>query len=236
MLVCISVKTMNVQFLLVSQSPRRRELLQLIGYPFSTAVAQADEESVTHPNPVVNVVETARLKTAVVFPQMDANIFTPKTVLLAADTTVALDNQMLNKPADDHEARQMLLVLKNRRHEVYTGVVLVDSKSGQEMSFTSTAVVTMRNYSEVEMAAYIATGDPLDKAGSYAIQHPTFRPVASLKGCYLNVMGLPICELLLALSRWSIPMIADLIAVAQAHQQYPCPHFQELQAQHTRAP
>ena len=226
---------MNIEFILASQSPRRRELIQLLGYPFQVMAANVDEDSITEPNPAVNVVQTAVLKSTKIAANLANASLPPHMLILAADTTVAFAGEMLNKPANDAEARQMLQRLRNRQHEVHTGVVLLEPASGREWRGVSTAVVTMRAYSDVEIDAYVATGDPLDKAGAYAIQHPQFRPAAHLQGCYCNVMGLPVCDLIVALEQFSGTTFSqsggiNYAAVQQAHLHYPCPTLTKLQS------
>ncbi|MCP4359472.1 MAG: septum formation protein Maf [Chloroflexi bacterium] len=210
-----------MKLLLASQSPRRRELIALLGLPFTALAADADEESVTNPDPAVNVVETAVLKSAVIQTQLAAK--QERTLIVTADTIVALAGHMLNKPEDVAEAKCMLINLRHRTHEVHTGYVLTDIQSGQVIRGVHTARVTMRNYSDEEIETYVASGDPLDKAGAYAIQHPTFRPVAQLDGCFLSVMGLPVCDLILALQPFGLAEMADVSAVVHAHQNTPCP-------------
>lgn len=225
---------MQTQFILASQSPRRRELLQLLGFPFQVMVADVDEDSITTPDPTRNVVQTAQLKSDKIAGMLDTAVLPPRTFILAADTTVAFAGEMLNKPANDQEARQMLRRLRNTQHEVHTGVVLLEPDSGWAWQGVSTAVVTMRPYSDAEIDAYVATGDPLDKAGAYAIQHPQFRPVAQLEGCYCNVMGLPICDLIMALAKVLTPEALahiDLTAVQKAHLHYPCPSLDHIRSQ-----
>jgi MAF protein len=222
---------MCIQFILASQSPRRRELMQLLGFPFQVMAANVDEDSVTISDPVPNVVQTARLKLNAIAEQLNTAVLPPHTFILAADTTVAFAGEMLNKPANEQEAWQMLHRLRNRQHEVHTGFVLLEPGSGREWERVSTAVVTMRPYSNAEIEAYVATGDPFDKAGAYAIQHPQFRPVAHLQGCYCNVMGLPVCDLLMALADFLAPEVlapVDLTAVQKAHLHYPCPTLNRL--------
>ncbi len=211
-----------IKFILASQSPRRQELLALLGIPFVTAPAYADETSVTIADPVLNVQQTAVLKADIISSTWvrDKNVH---EILLAADTTVALDEQMLNKPVDVADARRMLLLMRNQQHEVLTGYVIRDLARGNEFVGVSRSVVTMRDYSDQAIAAYIATGNPMDKAGAYAIQDQYFHPVAQLEGCFLNVMGLPLCDLVLALNELGIEDRFEETAVQQAHQQYPCP-------------
>jgi septum formation protein len=225
---------MPIQFILASQSPRRRELIQLFGLPFRVMVADADEESITTPDPSRNVVQTARLKSKKIAERLATAVLPPHSLILSADTTVAFGGKMLNKPADAKEARQMLQYLRGQQHEVHTGFVLLQPDSGREWEGVSTAVVTMRPYSNVEIDAYVATGDPLDKAGAYAIQHPRFRPVAHLQGCSCTVMGLPVCELIMALAKFLTPEVVahiDLTAVQKAHLHYPCPSLNQLHSQ-----
>jgi MAF protein len=147
------------------------------------------------------------------------------TIIVAADTTVALEQQMLGKPKDKAEAAHMLTMLRGRTHEVYTGAVLLEVSSGRLIRGVHTAVVTMRPYSDEEIATYVATGDPLDKAGAYAIQHPQFQPVSHLQGCYLGVMGLSVCQLIELLGQLSIQRAGSSAAIQQAHRGYPCPIF-----------
>jgi MAF protein len=216
-----------VELILASQSPRRRELIKLLGCSFHVVSADVDESLVTDPDPAVNVVETARLKAVEIASQMKWANGTADAVIVAADTTVALTGEMLGKPTDAADARRMLRALRERPHEVHTGVVLLALKSGREASGVNTAVVTMRDYSDAEIEAYIASGDPMDKAGAYGIQHPEFRPVAQLDGCFMGVMGLSVCHLIQLLAELGLGVKAEVTAVVSAHQQYPCPVFAE---------
>lgn len=214
--------------ILASQSPRRRELIRLLNYPFSSLAADADEESVTHPDPAANVVHTAQLKAAIIAGRLQP--YQARAIIVAADTSVTLDGQMLNKPADEADARRMLVALRGREHEVHTGIVLLDPVSERMVTAVHTAIVTMRAYNDAEVDAYVATGDPLDKAGAYAIQHPVFAPVARLEGCYLGVVGLSVCQLLALLAQFDVPLRADLNAVEAAHNGFSCPLLAKLRA------
>lgn len=180
--------------ILASASPRRRSLIQLLGRPVSVRPAAVDEDSVSDPDPAVNVVRTARLKAEAAAAALDS-----EGIVIAADTTVVLDGDMLNKPAGAAEACAMLRRLRGRTHHVHTGLVVLDAGSGRASTAVSTTAVTMRDYDDAEIDAYVASGDPLDKAGSYAIQHAGFRPVAELSGCYTGVVGFPLCRLVGAL-------------------------------------
>jgi septum formation protein len=199
---------MKGELILASASPRRRELMQSLGLPFTIRPADVDEESVTDPDPVANVRQTAALKAGAVAAALaaEAGPQAPEAILVAADTTVALDGRMLAKPSGVDEAWQMLQLLRGRRHQVYTGITLLHLSSGRIMEDVAATAVTMRDYSDAEIAAYIATGDPLDKAGAYAIQHAQFRPAAALDGCYANVVGLPLCHLVCALQEMGVTL------------------------------
>ncbi len=131
---------------------------------------------------------------------------TANRLVVTADTTVLLDDQVLGKPRDDEHARELLLTLRGRWHRVVTGVVVSTLIDGQIhlRGASRTTPVLMRSYSEEEIAAYIATGDPLDKAGAYGIQNAQFQPTERIDGCYLNVVGLPICVLVNLLAEFKV--------------------------------
>lgn len=210
---------------LASQSPRRRQLIQLLGHPVEICVADVDESSITEPDPARNAVETAVLKATYI-----ATHHPGKEMIIAADTIVALGQRMLGKPRDAAEAQQMLTDLRDGQHQVHTGLVMLDGRSGRIETGVTTAVVTMRRYSQAEIAAYVASGDPMDKAGAYAIQHPIFQPVERLDGCYMAVVGLSVCDLIRLLDALGAPRLADLTAVHAAHAGFPCPIFPKLLA------
>ncbi len=209
--------------ILASASPRRQELIRLLGIEWETMIAAVDESSVHHLDPAMDVVQTAQLKARAV-----AERVTGAKIIIAADTTVVVDGERLNKPADEVEARKMLRQLRGRTHQVYTGIVLLDTATGQSISDIATIDVPMRHYSDDEIEAYIATGDPLDKAGAYAVQHPEFRPVSGLLGCYAGVMGLPLCHLTRALRRFGLSLTDDVATRCQQVHHYECPIYKEI--------
>jgi septum formation protein len=218
---------MEVELILASASPRRRQLIRLLGLPFTVCPANVDEEEVTDPDPVENVRQTAALKAAAIVAAMQAGTerhAMEKAIVVAADTTVAVDGRMLAKPADENEAWHMLRLLRGRSHLVYTGITLIHLAAGRTTHEVAATKVSMRDYAEAEIAAYIASGDPMDKAGAYAIQHPQFRPVAALDGCYANVVGLPLCQLACALHDMGVAMPVDRSAVCPA-QPRQCPFY-----------
>jgi MAF protein len=191
--------------LLASASPRRRELISQLGLPFTVGVAPTDEEAAqaNYKGPIEGLSQwTAAHKAVMMLTQPEA----AERIVVTADTTVVLDDQILNKPRNAAHARELLLSLRGRWHSVVTGVVVSALYDGNlEMRGASCKTpVLMRPYSEDEIDAYIATGDPLDKAGAYGIQHPQFQPTERIAGCYLNVVGLPLCTLVELLKSFDV--------------------------------
>jgi MAF protein len=176
---------------LASASPRRRELLGALGVPFSVRPSNIGEAFVEG-RPVVDQAEALALSKAAAGQAVRQAPGFPNgpAVVLGADTVVVLDAVPLGKPGDAEEARRMLRSLRGRPHEVITGVAVVCG-AGQQTAHAAT-MVHMRHYTDAEIDAYIAGGDPFDKAGAYAIQHAGFAPVERIDGCYCNVMGLPL--------------------------------------------
>jgi len=210
------------RFLLASGSPRRRELFGLLGLPFATASAAVDESPRDIESPAQMVERLAQAKASAV---ARSTRLSDVTIVIAADTIVSLDDSPLGKPVDDADAIRMLRALRGRTHQVHTAITLVDTSTRQALSDLATSNVPMRNYSDDEIATYIATGDPLDKAGAYAIQHQGFHPVAQMRGCFANVMGLPLCHLTRTLRAIGFEPPADVPAACQSHIRYTCPVF-----------
>ena len=217
------------RFVLASQSPRRRALLGMLGYPFDVVVSGADEDAHLQAEPATYVLRTAQAKAEAVAHMLTGK--RPNALIIAADTTVAQDGEIMAKPVDAADARRMLLALRGRTHDVHTAICVVDCTGGRELSAVHSVAVTMRAYTLDEINAYIATGDPLDKAGAYAIQHPDFQPVARLDGCFLAVVGLSLCGLSLMLHDLGLPCRADLPAIRVLHQGIPCPLLDQTQQQ-----
>lgn len=219
--------------ILASASPRRRQLLALASWPFSVATADIDETPLQDEAPAdfVNRLSQAKARAvaARLTPAADDALGASAPVVVACDTTVVLDGRLLNKPADADEARAMLTALRARTHEVLTGLAILDTGAGVLQSEVIVSRVPMRAFSDADMEAYIASGDPLDKAGAYAIQHPGFQPVdrTAFVDCFANVMGLPLCHLLRRLRTmgYSSP---DLPYACQSFIPYECPIFKEL--------
>jgi septum formation protein len=174
------------RLILASASPRRRELLTQAGYTFEVQPAHINEDLAPEEDPITYVVRLAREKAQAVFAQInDAD-----ALVLGADTTVTLDSHILAKPEDAADAARMLRLLSGRTHRVITGVAIATS-SGIEVAAEVTGVQFL-TLSDEEIAAYIATREPIDKAGAYGIQGLAAKWIPRVEGCYFNVVGLPL--------------------------------------------
>ncbi len=210
-------KNQYPQIYLASQSPRRRVLLTWLEIPFQVTGACIDETPAPHEEPAALVVRLARQKAHAV------DVAEPATLVLAADTVVELDNRALGKPEDAAAARAMLRELRAAPHHVHTGVALYTPATGQISTRRVTTTVQLRAYSNAEIEVYLASGDPFDKAGSYAIQHTGFHPVQELAHCYANVVGLPLCAVAALLHSMGIEISPQLPALCYQHFGYQCP-------------
>ena len=204
--------------LLASQSPRRRELIKLLGLPVQAAAANVDETPLPNEAPADYVRRLAETKARALthalsgFALSGESAATPEVEgresegrgenddvaprwIVAADTAVVDGDEILGKPADAAEAAAMLRRLRGREHAVLTGVAVLDTATGRVETAVERTAVFMRAFTDDEIAAYVASGDPMDKAGAYAIQNRDFSPVARIEGCYANVVGLPLCTL-----------------------------------------
>lgn len=190
-----SRNTTSEPVILASASPRRSQLLTQAAIPFERFVVEVDEPGLsdTYRGPLLGLGEYLAGEKALAAWRALAARGESQRRVLASDTTVLLAGRSLAKPADTAEAEAMLRELRGREHTVATGVALVDPARDVLLSATSATRVRMRDFGDDEIARYAATGDPLDKAGSYSIQHPDFQPVESLRGCHLGVIGLPVC-------------------------------------------
>ena len=213
------------EVILASNSPRRQQFFHHLGIPFHPESADIDESPAPNEPPVELVTRLALAKTMAVAARHISAAAKPDPVpphdilVIGADTVVAIDGELLGKPADTDEARSMLVRLRARTHQVHTALALA-LVAGVELKckrcLLNTTTVKMRDYSDDEIAAYIATGDSMDKAGAYAIQHPQFRPVQSLSGCPAGVMGLPVADLLRLLADFSLIVKRSPIQICPA--------------------
>jgi len=210
---------------LASNSPRRREMLAWMEVPFTTTAADVDETPRAGENPEDYVMRLAQEKARACERQAPFNV-----VILAADTTVADGSQIIGKPLDAEDALRILRQLRNRHHMVHTAVVVdLPSRGIAALELCSTRV-KMRAYSEEELAVYVQSGDPLDKAGAYAIQYEGFNPVDRLSGCYASVMGLPLCHIERALRRLGFGVRKRVPYRCQRELSYICPVFRRILA------
>ena len=209
------------RLILASNSPRRRELIALFGWPFVVIPADIDESRLVGESPL-NYVQRLACEKAQAIAASETGL------IVAADTIVADGDELLGKPVDDDDARRMLVQLRGRTHQVYTGIALIDTRSGRSINDICRTDVPMRNYLDGEIKDYIATRDPMDKAGAYAIQHAGFHPVTGLTGCYASVMGLPLCHLMRGFLKLGYSPPEDLPESCQVLLKYRCPIFHEI--------
>jgi len=204
--------------LLASNSPRRRDLLALGGLAFNATGTDVDETPLAGESPGNYVIRLAQAKARAVIEKAHC-----RQIIIGSDTTVTADHAILGKPVDEADAGKMLKQLRGRTHQVYTGVAVCHMPDGKMITELCVTDVPMRAYSDDEISAYIKTGDPLDKAGAYAIQHAGFNPVESMRGCYASVMGLPLCHLTRALQKMDVAFAADMSHACQTFLKYECP-------------
>lgn len=182
--------TLRVPLVLASQSPRRRDLLHRLGLTFEVCPSDTDEVMPEGHPPGPAVEHLALEKAGTVAPRR------PEALMLAADTIVVLDGDVLGKPPDPEQAAAMLRRLSGRTHTVYTGIALLHPPSARSISAHEATQVTFASLSDREIAAYVATGSPLDKAGAYGIQDDLGALfVEGVRGDYYNVVGLPLHRL-----------------------------------------
>jgi MAF protein len=212
------------RLVLASGSPRRRQLLSLVGIPFIIKAVAVDERPLPGEAPTELVLRVSRDKA------LAANGVRGDELVVAADTIVVLDGEILGKPNDPDDAVQMLRRLRSRRHMVYTGVAVWHPQSRKMVCELAETEVWMRDYVDSDISAYVKSGDPLDKAGAYAIQHPQFDPVSGVEGCWVNVVGLPLCHLGRALAAFGVRIPTDLPGTCRAFSQHGCVVFRELQS------
>jgi septum formation protein len=179
------------RLILASASPRRRELLAQAGFTFEVRPAHVNEDPLPGEDPIAYVVRLARDKAQAVLAEIAAEATAEEQVLvLGADTTVTLDGHILAKPENAEDATRMLRMLSGRTHRVITGVALASAK-GTEVAAEVTGVQFL-TLGDDEIAAYVASGEPMDKAGAYGIQGLAAKWIPRIQGCYFNVVGLPL--------------------------------------------
>ena len=225
---------------LASASPRRRLFFQELGIPFSVQPADIEEAPAPGETPISMVerlatakalsvgerlVQEGRARNEIGFSVDNGPTSQTVQIVVGADTVVALDGESLGKPLNADEARAMLQRLRGRSHYVHTAVAVVRfagvSRQAVRCVVNSTTV-TMRGYTDAEIAKYVSAGAPMDKAGAYAIQDKHFSPVESLSGCPAGVMGMPAADLLRLLAEFGLPFGGVPHEVCRAQTGFPC--------------
>lgn len=181
-------------------------------------------------NPAECVQRLAELKMRAALEMANRMGFSHDQIILASDTVVAFEGVILGKPKNEKDAISMLKKLRGQVHQVYTGINITRVDSSESIADICTSDVPMRNYTDDEIMAYMNTGDPMDKAGSYAIQHPGFHPVETFHHCYASVMGLPLCHVSRSLHKLGIKIYEDIPVACQEALDYTCPVFAEILA------
>ncbi|HQY90817.1 Maf family protein [Caldilinea sp.] len=212
--------TSQPQLILASASQRRQQFLRDLGLAYTVHVADIDETPLPNEDPAAMTRRLAEAKAeAVALRLQDA---AQEQIIIASDTTVALENTIYGKPVDDEDAAHMLRALRNRTHSVISAVAVLRLPDRWLETRVNTTAVTMRDYTDAEIAAYVATGDPLDKAGAYGIQSSGFAPACALDGCYAGVMGLPLADLCDLLVARGVVIPHDPAQVCAAHNSFAC--------------
>jgi septum formation protein len=209
---------MDHSWILASNSPRRKELLSLFKHPFIVSPADIDESENAEEAPGDYVCRLAKTKAEVV-----ANRFPSEEVIIAADTTVADGNEILGKPLNWGDAFRMLQQLRGRVHQVYTAITISIPAEGVLLQEICLTQVPMRTYSDREIEVYLQSGDPMDKAGAYGIQHRGFHPVELFQGCFASVMGFPACHLARSLRKTGKMPPIEIDLACQQYLEYDCP-------------
>lgn len=185
------------KLVLASQSPRRQELLKLLGHTFSVIPAHVEENYLTGESPSEHVRRLAETKAEKIAGEVSGSI------VIGSDTIVVIDGDILGKPGSRREAFDMVMRLQGRTHEVYTGIALIDTETGRMTSDFERTEVTMAPLTSALIELYLDTGESLDKAGAYGIQGYGSALIVSVNGCYFNVMGLPLAKLMKILNSFS---------------------------------
>tara|TARA_B100001750_G_C15415749_1_gene550180 strand:+ start:25 stop:699 length:675 start_codon:yes stop_codon:yes gene_type:complete len=186
-----TAKSSEISLVLASSSPRRKDILSLLGYQFKVVVPTDKEDKFNNNVPIEAMTRAIALgKTRHIAKSY------PNSIIIAADTVVYIDGIVFGKPASKIQAKSMLTKLRGRTHQVVTGLAVINPNIEQPILSNESTKVTMRHYSDHEIFTYLSSSQSLDKAGAYGIQDKNFSPSKEIKGCYLNVVGLPLCNLI----------------------------------------
>ena len=194
--------------ILASKSPRRQALMGMLGVDFSIMTEDIDETMSPDRTPDEEVARLSREKAQAV-----CQAASEQDVIIAADTVVVLDGQVMGKPKDRADALRMLRALSGRTHQVLTGMTV--RRGAQALTRVVTTEISFRDLTDREIMTYIETGEPLDKAGAYGIQEGAALFVSRLEGDFYNVMGLPVCTLALRLRQLGVPVLGETAVVPE---------------------
>ena len=207
-----------VKFWLASNSPRRREMLSWAGWRLEIVASHTNEDVMQNESPQDYVLRIAKSKCS------DIDVAAQDDdMVIAADTIVVKDNCILGKPTDEQDAYRILLLLRGKTHQVMTALAIKRFGENTPRVDICCSDVCMREYSDEELWTYIKSGDPLDKAGAYAIQHAVFKPVVNFNGCFASVMGMPLCHLERNLRHLPNYLPTDWSRICQENLEYNCP-------------
>jgi septum formation protein len=215
------------EYILASKSPRRKALLRNLIDSFIIINPEIKEAREKGEDPENYVQRIAELK-ALAVGKMVHSSPGREWVVIAADTIVVDGDSFLGKPLDEAQAVQMLTDLRGGSHTVFSGLAVYDISREEIQTRVVSSEVLMREYTEEEIAAYVVSGDPMDKAGAYAIQNHQFNPAPGFSNCYANVMGLPLCNLAALLHESGYPGRYDVAQRCQESIQYQCPIFSKI--------
>ena len=217
------------EFILASKSPRRKILLRNLIDPFLVVNSDIDELVIPGEKPDEFVIRLAQEKAlkggAGVLPNTFENAF-----VIGADTIVVDGTEILGKPIDQTDAARILEQLRGNTHKVLSGIALYNLTTGDIQDRLVCTEVKMREYTEDEIQEYIASGDPLDKAGAYGIQNRDFNPAPEFSGCFANVMGLPLCHLAVLMKEVGIDLDHQVAERCQNSIKYKCPVYADILA------
>jgi len=208
------------KLVLASSSPRRKELLSSLGLAFRIKTADVDETPLPAESPDALAQRLALLKTQAVVDTLPTS--DQPVLVIGADTVVGKGQSIYGKPVDAADAERMLSELQQGWHQVHSAVCVIESVTGRQRCLLNTTQVQMRDYTAQEVVEYISTGDPLDKAGAYAIQHPEFAPVKQIKGCITAVMGLSLADLRTLLDEFDVRVQCAFADICERQADFTC--------------
>ena len=209
----------NPEIILASASPRRLAYLQKFGLSCRLMPADIDETPQVEEDPIALARRLAEAKAMAIGRVVGCE---PPALIVAGDTVVAMGDELFGKPEDAAEATRMLVRLRGLPHQVHSAVTVLKTSSGKWQTRVNSTTVTMRDYSDHEIAAYVQSGDPLDKAGAYAIQHSVFAPACSIEGCLSSVVGMPLGDLYDLLMEAGVTHMAPVAVVCGVRQDFVC--------------